>query len=116
MKVIYIAGPLETGHYLNNVRAAIEAAEMCAEMGLASIVPHTMGMAWHLMYPKSKAEWLKIDKALVAKCDAVVRLEGASEGADEECRFAAAKHIPIYDGIADLQSDRRRKKGIFDER
>lgn len=33
---------------------------------------------------------------LLEKCDAVLRLEGASKGADEDVRFAKEKGLPVY--------------------
>ena len=39
---------------------------------------------------------------LIAQCDAVLRLEGASKGADEDVRLATARGLPIYRAIDDV--------------
>ena len=46
------------------------------------------------------AEWEEIQypvaHRLIEKCDAVLRMTGASKGADEDVRKAAQKGIPVY--------------------
>lgn len=39
---------------------------------------------------------------LLEKCDAVLRLEGASKGADEDVRVATARGLKIYYSLADV--------------
>lgn len=39
---------------------------------------------------------------LLSKCDAVLRLEGASKGADEDVRIAKEKGLKIYYKIEDI--------------
>src|SRR5215831_13168048 len=36
---------------------------------------------------------------LLQKCDAILRLEGASKGADEDVRIAKERGLPVYYGI-----------------
>ena len=36
---------------------------------------------------------------LLAKCDAVLRLPGASKGADEDVRLAQQRGLPVYYGV-----------------
>ncbi|MBS1663051.1 MAG: DUF4406 domain-containing protein [Bacteroidetes bacterium] len=39
---------------------------------------------------------------LITKCDAVVRLEGASKGADEDVRLAKELGLPVYYNVEDV--------------
>ncbi len=39
---------------------------------------------------------------LLQKCDAVLRLEGASKGADEDVRIAKERGLPVYYRIEDV--------------
>jgi len=39
---------------------------------------------------------------LLMKCDAVLRLEGASKGADEDVRIARERGLPIYYKLEDV--------------
>lgn len=39
---------------------------------------------------------------LIAHCDGVLRLEGASKGADEDVRQAKERGIPVYAAVAEI--------------
>jgi hypothetical protein len=39
---------------------------------------------------------------LLEKCDAVLRLEGASKGADEDVRVATARGLKVYYSVGDV--------------
>ena len=41
-------------------------------------------------------------KRLLEKCDAVLRLEGASKGADEDVRIATERGLPVYYKLEDV--------------
>ena len=43
-----------------------------------------------------------VAKRLLAKCDAVLRLEGASKGADEDVRIAKERGLKIYYRLEDI--------------
>ena len=114
-KVIYLAGPLEPSGRIDYIRAAVEVAEEILTYHCSAIIPHTMTVMWGYAYPKSKSTWLALDKAIIAKCDAILRIPGDSEGADEEMRFAKSVGIPIYGTVEELAHDWRFGKGIFNE-
>ncbi len=80
---------------------AIDAAEALLAMGHAPLVPH-LNHFWHARSPQPDRVWLDLDLAWLEVADAVLRLPGASEGADEECRLAAKRGIPVYDAIEGL--------------
>ena len=39
---------------------------------------------------------------LIKKCDAILRLEGASQGADEDVRLALEIGLPVYYSLSDI--------------
>jgi hypothetical protein len=51
--------------------------------------------AWEeILYP--------VAHRLIARCDAVLRLEGASKGADEDVRVAKSLGLPVYYNLAEI--------------
>ena len=51
-------------------------------------------MAEHVMYP--------VAERLLAHCDAVLRLPGASTGADQDVRIAESRDLPVYYRVEDI--------------
>ncbi len=43
-----------------------------------------------------------IANRLLTKCDAVLRLPGASKGADEDVRLAKERGLPVYQSLAEV--------------
>ena len=76
-KLIYIAGPLTIGDTAYNIRNAIDAAERLAEFGYTPVIPH-LSYFWHMVYYHTHEFWLEIDKAIIHRCDAVLRIPGES--------------------------------------
>jgi nucleoside 2-deoxyribosyltransferase len=101
MKRVYVAGPYSRGDVAANVRRAYEAAATLADGGFAPFVPHHTYF-WHLLFPRPYEEWLKLDLAFLACCDAVLRLPGDSPGADVEVREATTLGIPVFEQIREL--------------
>lgn len=97
-KRIYVAGPYSQGDVAQNVRAAYEAASALADLGFAPFVPHHTNF-WHLLFPRPYDDWLELDFAFLLCCDAVLRLPGASEGADKEVTWAKSHGIPVFPDI-----------------
>jgi len=50
-------------------------------------------------------EWLRIDAAFVARCDAVLRLKGISTGADLEVAIAEKLGIPVYHTLDEIPDE-----------
>lgn len=46
------------------------------------------------------------------KCDAVLRLEGASKGADEDIRIAKERGLKIYYRLEDVPQNNKKNKKI----
>ena len=99
---IYIAGPMSQGDMARNVRQALDAAEALLALGCAPYVPHLTHF-WSLVYAHSHDEWLALDFAWLRVCDALLRLPGASVGADMETAFTAEHGIPIFHTITGIQ-------------
>lgn len=97
---VYVAGPLTKGDRTENVRRGLEAGVRMMNDGLIPFVPH-LNDQFFLVDSKTTQwttqEWLeKFDLPWLDMCDALYRLEGESEGADLEVRYAEEHDIPIF--------------------
>ena len=92
---IYVAGPYTGGDVCANVREAGLAAFKLRDAGAVPIVPH-LSHFLHYLYPRPYEYWMDWDFALLAKCDALVRLAGVSSGADREVERAREMDIPVF--------------------
>lgn len=95
--VVYISGPLTRGDRLENVYQADKVHRWLMLAGYAPINPILtthLPFAWQEDYPHSL--WIECDLPIVEKCDALLRLPGASKGADEEVAHANAHGIPVF--------------------
>ncbi len=100
--LVYVAAPYTHPEPVENTHDAIWAAECLQATGLVTaVVPH-LSMMWHLLFPHSSDYWYDYDLALLARCDALLRLPGMSVGADREVAFAAERHIPAFYEVEDL--------------
>ena len=97
MKRVYIAGPLSSsGGYVENVRAAVLAAEAVIQAGGMPHVPHLCAL-WQFISPHSEyGYWLPMDLEWLRLCHAVLRLPGASHGADAEVAEAQRVGLPVF--------------------
>jgi Domain of unknown function (DUF4406) len=98
---VYIAGPYTTGDVAVNVRKAYEAANKLADLGFAPFVPHATHF-WHMLFPRPYEFWLELDAEFLPSCNAVLRLPGASNGADGEVEQARQLSIPVFEDIKAL--------------
>lgn len=99
---VYIAAPYTNGGKLINTFVAIDAANKLMELGYIPFVPHLTHW-WDEYTSKLYYEWLEYDLHWLERCDALLRLEGYSEGADQEVAQAQEWGIPVFHSIADLQ-------------
>lgn len=121
MKRIYIAGPISNGDLATNIRNATSAFVELDRIGLFPLCPHWSCFSGEILSnPSVRNEcfafattegcgipygrWIAIGVAWAASADAVLRLPGASIGADRECEAAARAGKPVFDSIAALQS------------
>ncbi len=100
----YIAGPYSTGDQVENTRAAIQFAENIEKgFEVAVFIPH-LSMLWHTVSPANWERWIERDLHYVERCDALIRMEGKSTGADAEVAFARKLRIPVF-GIGSSSGD-----------
>jgi len=96
---VYVAHPIGKDP-LGNARIAFAFADELIQLGFVPILPDNP--AWHLAFPKTYEEWMALDFALIAGCDAVFRLPGESPGADRETAFAIGRSIPVFTDTNEL--------------
>ncbi len=130
MKLIYVAGPITKGSQWQNGAQADDAMLELMKAGVGVInpmltmwsgacrkmvntYPASTGVNCLEMptRPEAKAHggfqkishkhWLDMDKEIISRVDAVLRLPGQSSGADEEVAFANEKGIPVFTDIAE---------------
>ena len=101
MKRVYVAGPYTAGDPCVNTHAAIAMGNELLDYGFAPFVPH-MSHFWHTVTPRPYEDWMGLDLAWVVAADAVLRLPGASAGADREVAAAKAAGVPVFGDIEDL--------------
>lgn len=97
---VYIAGPYSQGDTAANVHRAIAAAEEIAQFGATPFIPHLTHF-WHLIFPHPYPFWIEQDNAWLRCCDAVLRLPGASVGADLEVREARLLGLPVFGSVGE---------------
>ncbi len=124
-KRIYIAGPITKGDLVDNINQASQTFERLTLAGLNPFCPHWScfsgpatrevittddgGQYAAVVAPAgaqptslTHADWLRVDLAYVAVCDAVFRLPGESKGADQETAFARENRIPVFEDETEL--------------
>jgi nucleoside 2-deoxyribosyltransferase len=100
--LVYIAGPYTLPDPVANTNGVIELASELIDEGLVTpLIPH-LTLLWHLVSPRPLDFWYAYDVALLRRCDALFRIEGASSGADMEVDFAGAHGIPVFTNRDDL--------------
>lgn len=97
---IYIAGPY-TGDQAANVRAAIMEGDYVARMGHLPFIPHLTHF-WDMMFHHPYEFWMGQDLEWLKLCDAVLRIGGASKGADREVDWALSHGMPVYRSVFEI--------------
>lgn len=91
--LLYVAGPYTRADPVENTHRAIKVATVIYDRThWVPVVPH-LTLLWHLVDPQPVEHWYAYDIHLLARCDAIVRLPGASTGADREMAEADARRI-----------------------
>lgn len=99
--LIYIAGPYSHPDPVMNVREAVLWAEaLYLDDGVVPVVPH-LSMLWHTISPHPVEFWYEYDLHVLARCDAVFRILGSSEGTDNEVLEAKRLGIPVFGPYVD---------------
>lgn len=97
----YVSGPMRLGHWHQNTRQAIDAAEALLNAGITPVVPQ-LSFFWDLVYAHPVEDWLKMDMELVEVCHCLLRLPGESEGADKEVGLARKLMIPVFYSVPEV--------------
>ena len=100
---IYIMGPYTGGDVAQNVRRAIEAADVVVDLGGTPYIPH-LSHFWHLIKPHKYEFWMEQDIQWLEVCDAAYRLPGESKGADREYTRCGELKIPVFVISLDLMN------------
>lgn len=98
---VYISGPITKGDRNHNYYQAVQAERDLMRAGFAPLNPMktmVLPFAWDGEFPHAK--WLQRDCAWVQVSDAVLRLPGESDGADQECACAEIHGVPVFHSIA----------------
>ena len=97
-KLIYVAGPYTSPDPVENTHRAARVAMAIYEHTdhLVPFLPH-LSLLWHAICPRPPQFWYDIDLDQMAHCDAIVRLPGASTGADREMEVAAELGLEVID-------------------
>lgn len=105
MRLIYIAGPMESGsphHWCieQNCRIAEEIGLEVDRLGGYGIVPHLLTRNFIDVLPREF--WLQADMELISRCDAMVvsPLWRRSEGAVQERAYAIYRKLPVFQAYA----------------
>jgi len=101
IKYVFVAAAYRYPDPFLNARRAIEAADKLSAAGYIPFVPH-LDVLWHFVTPREERFWREWNKAWLRKCDAVVRLDGESEGADDEVEDALMLGLPVFEGVEAL--------------
>lgn len=98
---VYIASPYTLGDLAVNVKRQMDVAHILIEEGFAPFVP-LYSHFQHMAHPQPYSTWIKLDLEWVESCDCLLRLEGESEGADGEVRYAKELGIKIFYSVDEL--------------
>lgn len=104
--LVYIAGPYRAAtesRIRSNIERAREAAEVVWQCGAFALCPH-LNTAW-MGGVVPDGEFLRRDLAAMARCDAVLAIEGwkLSEGAKAEVAEAKRLKIPVFEDMLELR-------------
>lgn len=102
MLLVYIASGYSQGDPVENVQRQVEMAHTLLDWGYCPVWPLSSHYL-ELYRSRPYDEWMEMDFALLSRCDALLKLEGESVGADLEVREATRMGIPVAYSITELQ-------------
>ena len=95
---VYVAAPYTKGDRSENMRRAMKAMDDLIAAGHDPFLP-ILTHFQDLCHPRPWEDWMRVDLAWLPFAEAVVRLPGASVGADMETVIAREDGIPVFDGV-----------------
>lgn len=108
---VYVAGPMSKGPLEENIRRAIDTANVLMQNGFHPFVPHFY-YVMQITCPQDYERWMELDFAFISACEALLRIPGESKGADREIVYAAERGIPVFYNINTLISYRDQKSEV----
>jgi len=109
---VYIAGPISTGSWDENMQQATKAFIQLVHGGLIPFVPHATSQlvkeyipaeAMHGLKTDSYEFWLDYDFSYIRDvCHCIFRLPGSSWGGDREEEYANALGLPVFTSIEEV--------------
>lgn len=98
---VYIASPYSRGDKIANVVKSLEVAERLIELGYAPYCP-LLTHFYDTLFPHPADYWLALDLEWLKASDVVLRLDGASDGADREVAVAIEQGIKVVFSLSSL--------------
>lgn len=100
---VYIAGPYSKPDPAVNTAIAMQIWHSLDERGYAAFCPH-LSHFLHIAKAKPYDRWLWQDMVWLYQCQAVLRFEGESSGADKEIEAAKEAGIPVFYSLDELDA------------
>lgn len=97
---VYVAGPYSADPE-RCTADAVRAADELLRLGYAPLVPH-LKHPWITWTAHGYETWMRLDLAWVEAADVLLRLPGASPGADREVEHARAHGVPVVGSVEHL--------------
>ena len=101
MVVVYISSPYTIGDVAMNVRRQLEMSDRLMTLGYCPVAP-LLTHFQHLCFPRPYEDWMRVDLEMISRCDALLRMEGESVGADREAAHALSIGIPVVYSVESL--------------
>lgn len=98
---VYIASPYSIGDTAINVKRQLDCANELIMLGYAPFVP-LYSHFQHMAHPQPYEVWLMLDMEWLNVCDCILRLHGASAGADFEVMNAIKDNKQVFYSIEEL--------------
>lgn len=100
--LVYMSGPI-TSNPTEHTHDACHIWESLRVEGFCTpICPH-WSIIQDTVKPLCHERWIKYDLEIIARCDAILRLDGRSSGADEEVAEAKRLGIPVFETVGGLK-------------
>lgn len=102
---VYVAGPIGANDdaRAGKITAALDAGVELLRLGFAPFVPHLWAAASINADGIAAYEhWMQYDFIWLRQCEILLRIPGASPGADREVEHAEAIGIPVFHSIEHL--------------
>jgi len=93
---VYISAPYAFPDPIENTNKAIRIADELYTTGVCMpILPH-LTLLWNTVIPHEPSFWSEYCLLMMRRCDAILRIDGISQGAEKELVEAKKVGIPIF--------------------